>query len=276
VGPSSTSHEAWLSYDSVAEAYERVAVPWFTPLARDLVAAAGVSSGDHVLDIGTGTGLTAELAGEAVGPGGFVVGIDPSMRMLDLARERRGIAAVRAKVPGLPFPGASFDVVLANLVLSHLPDLVDGLSDIVRVLDPGGRLGATAWAPDSTDDDEGNEADRIVASARAACGLASEAPVKGAPWEEALRSRARLTGALGGAGLVHVEARLSTYRTVFTIDDYLVGWGGLGRYLRWHAGNDRWRSFTDQAAVTLRARFGDTIVVERQMWVATGAAPRLG
>jgi SAM-dependent methyltransferase len=259
----------------VAESYERTAVPWFTPLARHLVNAADISSGMRVLDVGTGTGLTAELAAARVGPHGSVIGIDPSMGMLALARERRGITAVRAALPGLPFPATSFDVVLANLVLSHLPDLDRGLADVRRVLRPDGRLGATAWGPGvSVDDDQGDQADSIVASVREACGLTSEAPVKGAPWEEFLRSKAQLSGALTGAGFGNVDARLITNRVTFTVENYLVGWGGLGRYLRWHAGMERWHDFTDRAAAALRARFGPSIVVVKQMWVVTSARPQ--
>jgi hypothetical protein len=58
----------WRSYDEVAQTYENVAVPWFTPLARDLVAEVGLYAGARVLDVGTGTGLVAELArGSACG-----------------------------------------------------------------------------------------------------------------------------------------------------------------------------------------------------------------
>ena len=267
---SEDANEAWLSYDSVAELYERTAVPWFTPLARDLVAAVGIAPGMRVLDIGTGTGLTAELGAAHAGPLGSVIGIDPSMGMLSLARARRGVTAVGATVPYLPFPDGSFDVVLANLVLSHLPDLDRGLADVRRVLHPGGRLGATAWGPAfSADDDQGDEADRIVASVRDGCGLTSEAPVQGAPWEELLRSKAQMSRLLSSAGFGGIEPRLIADRATFTVEDYVVGWGGLGRYLRWHAGTERWRDYTERAASALRARFGPSFVVVKQMWVVT-------
>jgi ubiquinone/menaquinone biosynthesis C-methylase UbiE len=68
----------WLSYDTVGETYQRVAVPWFTKLASDLVSAVAPSAGDSVLDVGTGTGLTAGAALALVGPTGLVVGVDPS------------------------------------------------------------------------------------------------------------------------------------------------------------------------------------------------------
>ena len=264
----------WLSYDTVAQTYDRVAVPWFEPLARDLVSTVGLTVGERVLDVGTGTGLTAGLASVTVGSGGVVIGVDPSTGMLALARARRGVLSAAAMAPGLPFPDASFNAVVANLVISHLPDLTHGLADMVRVLRRGGRLGVSAWGPDPIPSrDQGSEADTIVASVREACGLPSEAPVKGAPWEQQLRSRAQLCDALTRAGLRQTNAQLQTYQRTFSIDDYLSGWGGLGRYLRWQAGEGPWRDFTDRAATTLRERFGNTIISVKQAWVATGTAP---
>jgi SAM-dependent methyltransferase len=261
----------WLAYDSVAEIYERVAVPWFEPMALDLVAAIEISNAERVLDVGTGTGLTASVARAAVGSHGLVVGIDPSTAMLHLARARRGIIPVAAMAPGLPFPDGSFDVVVANLVISHLPDLDQGLADMVRVLRPSGRLGVTAWAPDPADpDDQGSEADEIVASVRASCGLPARAPAVGARWEERLRNQTQLCGALTRAGLDSIDAQLHTYRRIFPIEDYLSGWGGLGRYHRWLAGEQLWREFTDQAAARLRDRFGTTVTSVNQARVATG------
>ena len=146
-----TTHPTgWRSYDSVAETYERVAVPSFEPMADDLVAALGAAPGDRVLDVGTGTGLVAALAGAALGSDGVVIGLDPSVGMLRIARDDRGALAVAGMAPGLPFPERCFDVVVANLVLSHLPDLAAGLADLARVLRRGGRLGATAWGPTPT------------------------------------------------------------------------------------------------------------------------------
>jgi ubiquinone/menaquinone biosynthesis C-methylase UbiE len=267
-----TRPTGWLSYDSVADTYEQTAVAWFEPMARDLIAAVQLSPGERVLDVGTGTGLTANLASIALGRAGCVIGIDPSMGMLRIARQR-SLLAVAAMTPGLPFPPGCFDAVVANLVLSHLPDLDRGLADMLRVVHPGGRLGVTAWGPDTTDpDDQGSEADTVVASAREICALSSETPVKGAPWEQQLRSSAQLSEALTRAGLTDVNAQLRTYRHRFSIDDYLSGWGGLGRYLRSQAGHQRWNDFCEFANATLRERFADGIVSIKQLWIATAVA----
>jgi SAM-dependent methyltransferase len=108
----------WLSYDSVADTYERVAVPWFTALARDLVAAVRAQPGERLLDIGTGTGLAA-IAALTTEATVTAVGVDPSRGMLAKVDSAR-IARVSAMAPGLPFPPASFDAAIANLCVSHL------------------------------------------------------------------------------------------------------------------------------------------------------------
>src|SRR5262249_33978620 len=115
-----------------------------------------------------------------------------------------------------------------------------------------------------------SEADDIIAAVRSSCGLPSRAPMKGAPWEDKLRSRTQLHDALTRAGLDCIDTRLHTYSRTFPILDYLSGWGGLGRYLRWRAGDQLWRQFTDQAAARLRDRFGTMVTSVNQAWVATG------
>jgi SAM-dependent methyltransferase len=266
---------SWLSYDSVAETYERAAVPWFTPLGSDLVAAMGLSAASGVLDVGTGTGLVAGLASAEVRPEGLAIGIDPSIGMLRAARSVRGITVLAAMAPGLPFRDRSFDAVLANLVLSHLPDMSAGLVDMARVLVQGGRLGASAWGPTEPvePDDQAHGADAVVARVRDECGLPATAPAHAAPWEEELREPQRLCGLLCEAGLVSVSAQLHNYRWTFSVPDFLAGWGSHGRYLRHFAGEARLRDFQRRAEIELRKRFGDEIRSVNHVWLVTGTKP---
>jgi SAM-dependent methyltransferase len=272
--PSSPS-ELWCSYDTVADTYERVAVPWFSGLAGDLVAAAEIGTGSSVLDVGTGTGLVAQIARGAVGPSGLVVGVDPSTRMLAMAVDRGRLdRAIAALTPGLPFPAHIFDAVVANLVISHVTELDLRLRDMVRVLRPGGRLGVTARAPDpANNEDQSAEAEQIVAAVRERHDLVSRPRVDAVPWEELLRNRSKLAEALSGAHVVNLNLERRTYRHVFPVTDYLSGWGSLGRYLRWHVGVQRWNAFVGEAEQRLRDRFGETIISLKQVWIATGAAP---
>jgi ubiquinone/menaquinone biosynthesis C-methylase UbiE len=57
----------WKSYDCVADEYDRLTPPLFGTLARDLIALLGLSAAGLLLDVGTGTGVAAEVAAAATG-----------------------------------------------------------------------------------------------------------------------------------------------------------------------------------------------------------------
>ncbi len=108
---------------------------------------ARISTGDRVLDVGSGTGSLAFSAGRAVGPTGRVVGVEPSAEMVGWARTKARVRRVPVEFvatagESLPFPAASFDVVMLSLVLHQLPlDALHGtMAQVRRVLVPGGRL----------------------------------------------------------------------------------------------------------------------------------------
>ncbi|MEO7908657.1 MAG: methyltransferase domain-containing protein [Roseiflexaceae bacterium] len=103
--------------------------------------------GEHVLDVGCGTGTLAIEVQRRVGSAGRVVGIDPGNEQITRARAK----AARRNLPidfqigvieQLAFPDQTFDVVLSTLMMHHLPDGLkrQGLSEIARVLKSGGRL----------------------------------------------------------------------------------------------------------------------------------------
>ncbi|TDE15761.1 methyltransferase domain-containing protein [Jiangella asiatica] len=108
---------------------------------------AGISPGDVVLDIGCGGGIDSILAAGRVGPGGRVIGLDMLPEMCARARDAAGEAGVVARcefmvglMEDIPLPDASVDVVVSNGVINLSPRKSRALSEIARVLTPGGRF----------------------------------------------------------------------------------------------------------------------------------------
>ncbi len=105
--------------------------------------AARIEPGHRVLDVATGTGISAEAALDAVGPGGSVLATDISQEMVEKARKRLSQspnAAVAVEDgQALSFPEASFDAVICSLGLMFFPEPARGLASFHRVLRPGGR-----------------------------------------------------------------------------------------------------------------------------------------
>ncbi|GAA3526591.1 hypothetical protein AFL01nite_04690 [Aeromicrobium flavum] len=108
--------------------------------------------GLHVLNVGCGTGEDVRGLAVSVGPTGSATGVDPSETMLAEAR-RRGEAArnparyVRGTAERLPSDDGSLDLVRCERVLQHLTDPVVAVTEMARVLRPGGRVGLidTDW-----------------------------------------------------------------------------------------------------------------------------------
>jgi arsenite methyltransferase len=102
-----------------------------------------IPDGGVALDVGSGPGnITASLAA-AAGPDGLALGVDISEPMLSRAvRSAAGtrVGFLRADAQKLPFRDATFDAAITMAVLQLVPDPAAALSEIARVLKPGGRL----------------------------------------------------------------------------------------------------------------------------------------
>src|SRR6516164_1241872 len=136
--------------DEAAAEYDRAfahVTAYFMPF---LLHAAHVAPGMRVLDIATGTGLSAEAALAAVGPNGHVTAADVSPAMAGKARERLGkvpnVSVSIEDVQALSFSDESFDAVLGNLGLMFFRDPARGLSEFAGVLGPGGRVAVAGKA----------------------------------------------------------------------------------------------------------------------------------
>ena len=113
--------------------------------------AMALRAGERVLDAGCGTGLLLQGMVSAVGETGQIVGIDFSNDMLDVARERfasnSSVTLQQGSVTELPLDSESFDAASCTQTLLYVDDVEKAISELYRVLKPGGRVAVleTDW-----------------------------------------------------------------------------------------------------------------------------------
>jgi SAM-dependent methyltransferase len=134
--------EAWASFLPVE-------VITTIPAAK-LVKFAQVSPSERVLDVACGTGVVAVTAARR---GAIVSGLDLSPVLLERARYNADLAGVTIDISegdaeALPYPDASFDVVLSQFGHIFAPRPHVALSEMLRVLKVGGRLAFSSWPPE--------------------------------------------------------------------------------------------------------------------------------
>ncbi|GAB2875503.1 class I SAM-dependent methyltransferase [Nocardioides pacificus] len=140
-------------FDSLAESYDQSGVPFFTTIASGLCLELGPRPGERALDLGCGRGaLTFPLA-DGVGPSGRVDACDISTAMVELtaaAAARRGddhVSVAHGDARDPSYPSSSYDVIGSSMVLFFLPDPAAAVRRWVRLLAPGGRVGAATFEP---------------------------------------------------------------------------------------------------------------------------------
>lgn len=138
-------------WDLAAADYEPL---WQAQLAgaqAKLMACAAMVPGERVLDVACGTGLIAFEAAQAVGAQGEVVGVDLSGQMVETAsrqarqRQLSNVSFARMDAEQLALPDGGFDVALCALGLMYMPDPAQAVSEMRRVLRPGGRMVIAVW-----------------------------------------------------------------------------------------------------------------------------------
>jgi arsenite methyltransferase len=112
-------------------------------------AVADLREGETVLDLGSGGGIDVILSAKRVGDTGLAYGLDMTDEMLALARANAADAGVRnaiflkGVIEDVPLPAESVDVVISNCVINLSTDKAAVLTEIARVLKPGGRVGVS-------------------------------------------------------------------------------------------------------------------------------------
>ncbi|HLP08194.1 MAG TPA: class I SAM-dependent methyltransferase [Opitutaceae bacterium] len=145
LGPDQAA-EAW---DDVVDAYEEGLEPFTNAFAATALDLGGVNTRARILDVGTGPG---GLALAALARGAEVTAIDFAPRMVRRLRERLSgeqrwrTQALVMDGQELELPDATFDAAFSIFGLIFFPDPAQGLSELARVLKPGGRAVVAAWS----------------------------------------------------------------------------------------------------------------------------------
>jgi SAM-dependent methyltransferase len=185
-----------------ARAYDSLFVPaLFAQWASKVADTAMIQSGDKVLDVACGTGALTRAVRSRTGETGKVVGLDPNPGMLAVAKELApAIDWRRGAAEAMPFPEASFDVVVSQFGLMFFADRALALREMLRVLAPKGRLVVAVW--DDLDSMPAFAGEVVLLDRLA--GRAAADPLR-APF--VLGDREKLTAMFRDAGAVSITTR---------------------------------------------------------------------
>jgi ubiquinone/menaquinone biosynthesis C-methylase UbiE len=140
-----TSSQYWNKHQALIE-------QMYVALSRALIGDARIGPGQAVLDVGGGSGEPSLTIAPLVGESGSVAYTDPAAGMVNSARaeaDRRGLVNIRFhQYPAehLSFSDDSFDAAVSRLSVMFFPDVMAGLSEMLRVVKPGGYVSFVVWA----------------------------------------------------------------------------------------------------------------------------------
>lgn len=152
-------------WDKAARDYEAGWQAQLEPAQSLMLEMVALQRGERVLDVACGTGLVSFRILDAVGETGAVVGTDISAQMVETARRlaaergNRNATFERCDAEAMNLEGEPFGAAVCGLGLMYVPDPVNALGEMLRLLEPGGRAAAAVWG------------------ARAKCGWAETFPI---------------------------------------------------------------------------------------------------
>lgn len=148
-----TTTQQW---QTAAEAWHRwgpTLTTWLGPSTETMLDMAGVREGSRVLDVAAGAGEQTIVAARRVGPDGHVLATDISSNILDFAAaeaSNAGLNNVEIRVMDGEnmdeLEADSFDAVISRVGLIYFPDQQKALTGMLRVLKPGGSIGAIVYS----------------------------------------------------------------------------------------------------------------------------------
>jgi SAM-dependent methyltransferase len=201
-----TTHEQW---QAAAEAWYRWSPTlnqWLGSATDRMLELAGITTGQHVLDIAAGAGEQSLTAAKKVGPTGMVLATDISANLLAFAEQmarQAGANNIQTKVmdgENLTLEDATFDAVISRVGLIYFPDQQRALQEMLRVLKPGGKVAAIVYSTP----DKNQFFSLPVSIIRKRANLPP--PLPGQPGPFSLGAEGLLEKTLAQAGFVNVTA----------------------------------------------------------------------
>jgi ubiquinone/menaquinone biosynthesis C-methylase UbiE len=219
--------------DSVAEQLEALYRKRDILRRRALVhEALGAQAGERILDVGCGPGFYVAETLDRVGPGGSVVGVDPSAAMLAIAGRRvagrDNVELREGAATALPVDDAGFDAVLSVQVFEYIADTAAALAELRRVLRPGGRvlIWDVDWGTLSWHSEDPERMDRAMHAWDAHLAHPMLPRTLAAQLRAAGFDDVRLAGHVFADNAFDPDAWLAA--TLHLIEDYILGSGLIG------------------------------------------------
>ena len=209
-------------YSAKAHSYARHWAPVIAPMALPLLRSLPLADAACVLDVGTGTGALVPAL-RAAAPSAWLAGVDRSAGMLRLAHRAEHLPCAVMDAQRLGFRGAAFDVALLAFVLFHFPQPAQALSEVHRVLRPGGAAGIVCWG-----DDPGIPGLDIWAEELAAFGAAPDPRDASVMQDACMNTPDKLAGLLSAADFDVVRAWSASFVHRWTVPALLAVQAGCG------------------------------------------------
>jgi SAM-dependent methyltransferase len=212
----------------MAAAYSSLWAPVIRPMALPLLEMLPLAQARQILDVGAGTGeFFGDLRRRA--PDAHIVGVDRSEGMLRIAQARAAQPLAVMDAQRLAFREAAFDLAVCIFVLFHVPNPLEALRELRRVLRPGAQIGAVTWG-----EDPGTPGAAIWRDALDAAGATPEPRDPSVMQHACMDTEAKLAALLDEAGFTAVRTQRRCGEHRFTLDSLLtvqVRCGGASRRL---------------------------------------------
>ncbi len=138
-------------FNSASDYFDNPALSFWNVFGEKTINRLSLNEGDRVLDVCCGTGASAIPAAISVGSSGQVLGVDIAESLLKLARNKsekqdlENIEFQYGDFENLGFPDESFDAIVCVFGIFFVPDMLNGIRELWRMIRPGGKLAITSW-----------------------------------------------------------------------------------------------------------------------------------